>query len=106
MATQVSARLDPAIFRLPVQRIREGYYSDAYFVHTKPLLEAERSPPAGDMQVFQKQDSVLGGIDEAIAILKICSGREQDGEVGRRRGTSSRCGRCARATRSRRARRC
>ena len=27
------------------------------------------------MQVFQKQDSVLGGIDEAIAVLKLCSGR-------------------------------
>jgi nicotinate phosphoribosyltransferase len=32
------------------------------------------------MQVFQKQDSVLGGIDEAIALLKLCSGHEQDGE--------------------------
>ena len=29
------------------------------------------------MQVFQKHDSVLGGIDEAIAILKLCSGHEQ-----------------------------
>jgi nicotinate phosphoribosyltransferase len=27
------------------------------------------------MQVFQRQDSVLGGIDEAIAILRECSGR-------------------------------
>jgi nicotinate phosphoribosyltransferase len=27
------------------------------------------------MQVFQKEDSVLGGIDEAIAILRECSGR-------------------------------
>jgi nicotinate phosphoribosyltransferase len=80
MATQVSARLDPAIFRLPVQRIREGYYSDAYFVHTKSLLEAEGHHPRVTMQVFQKQDSVLGGIDEAIAILKTCSGRDQDGK--------------------------
>ena len=31
------------------------------------------------MQVFQKHDSVLGGIDEAIAVLKLCSGRS-DGE--------------------------
>ena len=29
------------------------------------------------MQVFQKRDSVLGGIDEAIAVLKLCSGHEQ-----------------------------
>jgi nicotinate phosphoribosyltransferase len=79
MATQVSARLDPEIFRLPVQRIRAGYYSDAYFVHTKSLLEAENHHPRVTMQVFQKNDSVLGGIDEAIAILKTCAGHEQDG---------------------------
>ena len=76
MATQVSARLDPAIFRLPVERIRQGYYSDAYFVYTKHLLEAEDHRPRVTMQVFQKRDSVLGGIDEAIAILKLCSGHE------------------------------
>ncbi len=76
MATQVSARLDPAIFRLPVERIRQGYYSDAYFVYTKQLLESEQFHPRVTMQVFQKHDSVLGGIDEAIAILKLCTGHE------------------------------
>ncbi len=79
MSTQVSARLDPAIFRLPVERIRAGYYSDAYFVHTKTLLEAEGEHPRVTMQVFQKEDSVLGGIDEAIAVLKLCSGRSAAG---------------------------
>ncbi|MBV9417261.1 MAG: quinolinate phosphoribosyl transferase, partial [Solirubrobacterales bacterium] len=75
MATQAQVRLDPAIFRLPVDRIRQGYYSDAYFVYTKELLEAEGHHPHVTMQVFQKKDSVLGGIDEAIAVLKLCSGR-------------------------------
>ncbi len=78
MATQVSARLDPAIFRLPVDRIQQGYYSDAYFVYTKTLLEAEGEHPHVTMQVFQKEDSLLGGIDEAIAVLKLCSGRAVD----------------------------
>jgi nicotinate phosphoribosyltransferase len=77
MSTAVSTRLDPEVFRLPVQRIREGYYSDAYFVYTKELLEAENRHPRVLMQVFQKHDSLLGGIDEAIAILKTCSGRHQ-----------------------------
>ena len=76
MSTQVAARLDPAIFRLPVERIREGYYSDAYFVHTKSLLEAEGHHPHVTMQVFQKRDSLLGGVDEAIAVLKLCSGHQ------------------------------
>jgi nicotinate phosphoribosyltransferase len=75
--------LDPAIFRLPVARIRAGYYSDAYFVYTKQLLEADGRRPHVMMQVFQKRDSLLGGIDEAVAILKLCSGRTSEhGEWG------------------------
>jgi nicotinate phosphoribosyltransferase len=71
----VSDRLDPSVFRLPVEKIREGYYSDAYFNSTKGLLEADDRHPTVLMQVFQRKESLLGGIDEAIAILKQCSGR-------------------------------
>lgn len=67
-------RLEPEVFRLPVARLREGYYSDAYFVYTKQLLEDVDHRPRVLMQVFQKQESLLGGIDEAIAILKLASG--------------------------------
>src|SRR6201996_4526907 len=80
MSTTVPTRLAPEIFRLPVQRIRDGYYSDAYFVLTRQLLQDEGEHPHVTMQVFQKQESVLGDIDEAIAVLKLCSGREVDGE--------------------------
>jgi nicotinate phosphoribosyltransferase len=79
MASLARERLDPGVFRLPVKRIRSGYYSDAYFVYTKQLLEADDHHPRVTMQVFQKSDSLLGGIDEAIAILRLCSGR-RDGE--------------------------
>src|ERR671928_1020289 len=81
MATEVGrrTRLDPGVFRLPVERIREGYYSDAYFNFTKQLLEERGRHPHVTMQVFQKHDSVLGGIDEAIAVLKQCSGRRERG---------------------------
>jgi nicotinate phosphoribosyltransferase len=67
-------RLDPRVFRLPVDRIREGYYTDAYFNFSKELLEEEGRHPTVTMQVFQKEESVLGGIDEAIAVLKQCAG--------------------------------
>src|SRR5437764_2213169 len=66
-------RLSPDVFRLPVERIRAGYYSDAYFNFTKELLEREEHHTRVVMQVFQKRHSVLGGIDEAIAVLKLCS---------------------------------
>ena len=67
--TDRRTRLDPSVFRLPVERIRAGYYSDAYFNFTKQLLEELGEHPRVTMQVFQKRESVLGGIDEAIAVL-------------------------------------
>ena len=70
-------RLPPSTFRLPVERIRDGYYSDAYFKYTKELLEHEARDPRVTMQVFQRKESILGGIDEAIAILRQCSGRRR-----------------------------
>jgi nicotinate phosphoribosyltransferase len=73
------ARLPPETFRLPVARMREGYYTDQYFNLTRDLLEAEDRHPRVLMQVFQKEDSILGGIDEAVAILKGCAGRHADG---------------------------
>ena len=81
MALADRQRLSPATFRLPVEKIRDGYYSDAYFNHTKTLLEADGHRPRVVMQVFQRKESVLGGIDEAIAILKQCTGHR--GEDGR-----------------------
>ena len=66
-------RLDPSVFRLPVERIREGYYSDVYFNRTVDVLRADQRHPHVLMQVFQKKRSVVGGMDEAIAILKLCS---------------------------------
>jgi nicotinate phosphoribosyltransferase len=75
MATQVRDRLGSDVFRLPVERIRSGYYSDAYFNEAKALLEAEARHPRVVMQVFQKRESVFGGVDEAIAVLRECSGR-------------------------------
>jgi nicotinate phosphoribosyltransferase len=66
-------RLSPEVFRLPVERIRAGYYSDAYFNFTRQLLKERDMHPRVTMQVFQKHRSYLGGVDEAIAVLKLCS---------------------------------
>jgi nicotinate phosphoribosyltransferase len=61
------------VFELPVEKIRDGYYTDAYFNHTRSSLLADGRHPRVLMQVFQKKDAVLGGMDEAIAIVKLCS---------------------------------
>jgi nicotinate phosphoribosyltransferase len=66
-------RLPPEIFELPVEKMREGYYTDAYFNHARATLLEDARRPRVVMQVFQKHDSYLGGMDEAIAILKLCA---------------------------------
>jgi nicotinate phosphoribosyltransferase len=70
MAVRERVRMPPSVFRLPVEKIRDGYYSDTYFNLTKSLLEADGHHPHVLMQVFQRKQSILGGIDEAIAVLK------------------------------------
>ena len=71
----VRRRLDPSIFNLPVEKMRSGYYSDTYFNRVREILERDGKHPRVLMQVFNKKDAVLCGIDEAIAILRLCSGR-------------------------------
>jgi nicotinate phosphoribosyltransferase len=66
-------RLPPEIFELPVEKMREGYYADAYFNHARATLLQDARHPRVVMQVFQRKDAYVGGIDEAIAILKLCS---------------------------------
>lgn len=66
-------RLPPDVFDLPVEKMREGYYADAYFNHARATLLQDGRHPRVVMQVFQKKDAYLGGMDEAIAILKLCS---------------------------------
>ena len=79
--TRVPARrrLDPAVFNLPVDKMRSGYYSDTYFNRVREILERDDHHPRVLMQVFNKKDAVLCGIDEAIAILRLCSGHDGPG---------------------------
>src|SRR5215475_8757507 len=81
MAVSERVRMAPSVFRLPVEKLRDGYYSDAYFNYTKELLDADGHHPRVVMQVFQRKESILGGIDEALAVLRQCSGhRGADGK--------------------------
>ena len=74
-------RLDPEIFNLPVAKMRAGYYSDKYFVRAREILLADHYRPRVTMQVFGKSPAFLGGVDEAIAILKLCAIEWPDLEV-------------------------
>lgn len=66
-------RLDPSLFELPVERIRDGFYTDVYFNRARDVLRQSGHKPHVVMQVSAKQAGWISGIDEAIAILKLCS---------------------------------
>ena len=100
MATQASARqrLDPAIFRLPVERIRQRLLLRRVLRLHQAAARGRGPPPARDDAGLPEAASrVLGGIDEAIAVLKLCAGHEQrrrlDPGVGRARGPRAARGR-------------
>lgn len=91
-------RLDPAIFQVDAERMRRGWYSDEYFSSTTKILHAlaeesytfqgESQLPSAIAQEVQNGDlvvemqfftrrrpySLIGGVDEALAILQSCSG--------------------------------
>jgi len=71
MSPRRRKRLDPAVFKLPVDELRAGQYSDRYASLIPQALKAAKRNPRVTMQFTAKQDGWLSGIDEAIAILKV-----------------------------------
>ena len=66
-------RLDPTVFDLPVEKIRQGWYTDRYFQRTRDVLRADERDPVVTLQVSAKSPGYLSGIDETVALLKLCS---------------------------------
>src|SRR4051812_40093853 len=66
-------RIDPSAFNLPVEQIRAGIYTDTYFMRAREILLAENRSPRALIQVTGKAAGYLSGIDETIAVLKLCS---------------------------------
>jgi nicotinate phosphoribosyltransferase len=73
-------RLHPKVFKLPIDKIRMGYYSDKYFTRYVEILKKDNHHPKVYYQFFPRQDAVVCGIDEALAILKYCTGYYKDQE--------------------------
>lgn len=66
-------RIDPSLFALPVEQIRAGTYSDAYFNSARAALRADGRAARVLWQLSVKRGGWLGGIDESVALLKLCS---------------------------------
>ena len=104
MAVQerIHERLPPEIFDLPVEKMREGYYADAYFNHARATLLQDERHPRVVMQVFQKRDAYLGrtalprtapAAIAALVAFNVATWPPAGAAAGRR--SSRACGCCA-----------
>ena len=75
-----ATRLDPKVFKVPIDKIRAGYYSDKYFLRVSEILRKEQHNPTVLYQFFVRKPAVVVGIDEALAILQYCTGYYGDPE--------------------------
>lgn len=66
-------RIDPAAFALPAEQIKQGFYTDAYFVRAREIVRQDKKSANVLMQFTGKSEGWVGGVDEAIAVLKLCS---------------------------------
>ena len=99
-------RLTNEVFKLDVERMRKGWYTDKYFVNIAHMLEVldregytysgkhPRVIPNHDLSKVQNGDlevemqwftrhagkTVIVGVDKALAILKTCTGYFDQGE--------------------------
>jgi len=71
-------RLSSDVFTIPVAEIKQGFFSDSYFVRTRDILIRDNRHPRVLMQVFLRQQAVVCGLDEAIAIIGKCAHNPKD----------------------------
>ena len=51
-------------------RMREGWYSDRYFVRTRNTIAFDQRDPVVQVQVFAKQQGIIAGVYEVIRMLQ------------------------------------
>ncbi|BBE31100.1 nicotinate phosphoribosyltransferase [Tepiditoga spiralis] len=73
-------RLNPNVFKVPIDKIRNGYYTDKYFTRYVEVLKKDKINKKVLYQFFPREDATIVGIDEALAILRYGTGYYSDEE--------------------------
>ena len=60
-------RLNPGVFKVPIDKIRNGYYSDKYFTRYVEVLKKANKKSDVLYQFFPRSDVIIVGLDEALA---------------------------------------
>lgn len=84
---EIELKLQGKIKRLSNQtfkfdsRVKNGWFSAVYFLKTKEIIEEFCPENEIVMQFFQKQDAVLCGTDEVIALIKEFANKPEELEI-------------------------
>ena len=73
MSPRRRKRLDPSVFNIPADAIRAGEFTDPASLGARGLLQKLEKPPAVILQVAAEHPGVVSGVDEALAVLKLCA---------------------------------
>ncbi len=73
----LQSRLTNETFKLD-KRYKDGYFSAAYFLKTKQIVEKHFPNTIATLQFFTRKESVLCGVDEAIALIHTFANNPQD----------------------------
>jgi nicotinate phosphoribosyltransferase len=73
MAPRRRKRLEPATFNLPVERLRQSGTGDGSALRVRDILLQTQPDTRATVQITSERACVLGGTDESVALLKLCS---------------------------------
>jgi nicotinate phosphoribosyltransferase len=71
-------RLAPYVFKVPIEKVRAGYYADEYFTRFVDILRKDNLHQQVVYQLFPRANAVIAGLDEACAILRCGTGYYTD----------------------------
>ena len=63
------------------ERVRDGWFSSVYFLKSRDIVRKLKPDNRVTMQFFQKQNAVLCGTDEAIALIRTFSDNPESLEI-------------------------
>jgi|SRR3989338_5120359 len=55
---------------LPIEEMKDGLYTDKYFLRSRQILEAEGINPIVRYQVFARKEGTVKGVDESIDFIR------------------------------------
>lgn len=68
------------MFKVPIERVRAGYYADKYFTRYVDILRKDNLHQSVTYQFFPREEAIVAGLDEACAILRCGTGYYTDEE--------------------------